>query len=125
MAMKIMVVDDEEDVQILFKQRFRKEIRSGTIEFKFAFSGESALDYLKKEGDSNISQIFSDINMPGMNGIELLKRIKEQYNDLKVSMITAYADDHNFHEAKEYGCDDYFTKPIDFTDLKQKIFATS
>jgi len=123
--MKIMVVDDEEDVQILFKQRFRKEIRSGTIEFKFAFSAESALDYLKNEGESNISQIFSDINMPGMNGIELLKRIKEKYRHLKVSMITAYADESNFQEAKEYGCDDYFTKPIDFTDLKQKIFQPS
>ena len=65
MVMRIMVVDDEEDVQILFKQRFRKEIKSGTIEFKFEFSGESALDYLKKEGEANISQIFSGINMPG------------------------------------------------------------
>ena len=120
--MKIMVVDDEEDVQILFKQRFRKEIRSGTIEFKFALSAESALDYLKNEGGTNISQIFSDINMPGMNGIELLKRIKKQYRHLKVSMITAYADESNFHKANEYGCDDYFTKPIDFTDLKEKIF---
>jgi CheY-like chemotaxis protein len=123
--MKIMVVDDEEDVQILFKQRFRKEIKSGTVEFQFAFSGESALDYLQREGTSNIAQILSDINMPDMNGIELLKKIKEKYQDLRVSMITAYADEGNVHEAKEHGCDNYFTKPIDFVNLKKKIFETS
>ena len=60
--------------------------------------------------------------MPGMTGIELLKKIKEQYHHLKVSMITAYADEKNVHEAQKYGCDDYFTKPIDFVNLKQKIF---
>ena len=123
--MKIMVVDDEEDVQILFKQRFRKEIKSGTVEFQFAFSGESALDYLQREGTSNIAQILSDINMPGMNGIELLKKIKEKYQDLRVSMITAYADERNFHEAKEHGCEYYITKPIDFVNLKKKILETS
>jgi len=121
--MKIMVIDDEEDVQILFKQQFRKELKSGTVEFQFAFSGESALDYLEKGGSLNITQILSDINMPGMTGIELLKKIKEQYRHLKVSMITAYADEHNFHEAQKHGCDDYFTKPIDFVNLKQKILG--
>jgi CheY-like chemotaxis protein len=123
--MKIMVIDDEEDVQILFKQQFRKELKSGTVEFQFAFSGESALDYLEKGGSLNITQILSDINMPGMTGIELLKKIKEQYSHLKVSMITAYADEHNFQEARKHGCDDYFTKPIDFVKIKQKIFGPS
>jgi CheY-like chemotaxis protein len=121
--MKIMVIDDEEDIQILFKQQFRKELKSGTVEFQFAFSGESALDYLENGGSLIITQILSDINMPGMTGIELLKKIKKQYHHLKVSMITAYEDEHNFHEAQEHGCDDYFTKPIDFVNLKQKIFA--
>lgn len=116
-----MVVDDEEDVQILFKQQFRKELKSGIIEFQFASSAESALDFLEKEGSLNITQILSDINMPGMNGIELLKKIKAQYHQLKVSMITAYADEANFQEARKHGCDDYFTKPLDFGNLKQKI----
>jgi CheY-like chemotaxis protein len=120
--MKIMVIDDEEDIQILFKQQFRKELKSGTVEFQFAFSGESALDYLENGGSLIITQILSDINMPGMTGIELLKKIKKQYHHLKVSMITAYEDEQNFHEAREHGCDDYFTKPIDFVNLKQKIF---
>ena len=118
-----MVVDDEEDVKMLFQQRFRKEIRSGSVEFQFAYSGESALDYLQKDGHGKVSQIFSDINMPGMDGLELLRKVKEKYSHLKVSMITAYADEHNLNQAKAYGCDDYFTKPLDFTNLKQKIFG--
>jgi CheY-like chemotaxis protein len=122
--MKIMVVDDEEDLQILFQQRFRKEIRSGSVEFKFAFSVESALEYLQKDGAGDVSQIFSDINMPGMNGLELLKKVKEKYSHLKVTMITAYADEHNLNQAKAFGCDDYFTKPLDFTHLKHKIFES-
>ena len=119
--MKIMVVDDEEDVQLLFKQQFRKEIKSGTVEFQFALSAESALDLLEKEDSLNISQILSDINMPGMTGIELLKKIKEQYQQLKVSMITAYADGENLQEARKHGCDDYFTKPFSPTALISKI----
>ena len=123
--MKIMVIDDEEDIQILFKQQFRKELKSGTVEFQFATSGESALDFLEKGGSLNINQILSDINMPGMTGIELLKKIKEQYHQLKVSMITAYADEHNFQEARKHGCDEYFTKPLDFVNLKQKILGVA
>lgn len=119
--MKIMVVDDEKDVKILFEQRFRKEIKKGKIAFLFAFSGEEARDYLESNGPEEVEQILSDINMPGMNGLELLKWIKGNYPDLKVAMITAYGDEKNFKQAKDYGCDDYFTKPLDFVELKEKV----
>jgi DNA-binding NtrC family response regulator len=120
--MKIMVVDDEQDMKLLFEQRFRKEIKSGQIAFRFAFSGEEARDYLKSNGTDNVNKILSDINMPGMNGLELLKWIKENYPELKVAMITAYGDQNNYNQAIEYGCDDYMTKPIDFDQLKEKVF---
>jgi CheY-like chemotaxis protein len=119
--MKIMVVDDEKDIQFLFEQRFRKEIKEGKLAFLFAFSGEEAKDYLQLNGSDNLNQILSDINMPGMNGLELLKWIKDNYPELKVAMITAYSDQNNYNQAVEYGADDYMTKPIDFAQLKEKV----
>ncbi|MBA4251749.1 MAG: response regulator [Chlorobiaceae bacterium] len=119
--MKIMVVDDEKDIKLLFEQRFKKEIKSGQVSFLFAFSGEEACDYIKSNGVVDIKRILSDINMPGMNGLELLKWIKENYPELKVAMITAYGDQNNYNQAIEYGCDDYMTKPIDFNQLKGKV----
>jgi len=119
--MIIMVVDDEPDVQLLFQQRFRKEIRSGKISFHFEFSGEDALKYLNTNGVTDLVLILSDINMPGMNGLELLKHIKDNFPELVVYMITAYGDDNNHQKAQQYGCDDYLTKPLDFTTLKNKI----
>ena len=121
--MKIMVVDDEQDVKVLFEQRFRREIRSGKIEFHFAFSGEGGLEYLENNGTAKLVLILSDINMPGMNGLELLKKIKERYPKLPVFMITAYGDEHNYQMAMDYGAEAYFDKPIDFDDLKNKIQA--
>lgn len=121
--MKIMVVDDEPDVQMLFEQRFRKEIKSAKVKFHFALSAESALEYLKVSSTADLRLIFSDINMPGMNGIELLKQLKINYPDLAVYMITAYGDENNRRQAFEYGCDDYFSKPIDFDDLRNRIFS--
>lgn len=119
--MKIMVVDDEKDMKMLFEQKFRREIKNGKLAFLFAFSGEEACDYLKSNGAENVNQILSDINMPGMNGLELLKWIKNNYPDMKVAMITAYGDDNNYKQAVEYGCDDYLTKPLDFNILKEKV----
>ena len=78
-------------------------------------------DYLKNNGADDVNQILSDVNMPGMNGIELLRWIKSNYPDLKVAMITAYGDENNYQQAKEYGCDDYLIKPIDFGVLKDKV----
>jgi len=120
--MKILVVDDERDVQVLFEQRFRREIKSGEMTFIFAFSGEEALAYLNKHEHEAVL-ILSDINMPGMSGLELLEHIKHKY--LKpppvVMMITAYGDAENFNTAKALGADDFLTKPVDFTLLKEKL----
>ena len=120
--MKILVVDDEQDMQTLFEQRFRKEIRSGEVEFYFAFSGEQALQYLAKH-DHEAVLILSDINMPGMSGLELSTHIKQQYASPPpiVMMITAYGDDDNYKNAMTLGADDFLTKPIDFHLLKEKL----
>lgn len=120
--MKILVVDDEQDIQVLFEQRFRKEIRDKRVEFFFAFSGEEALERMRKMEHEAVL-ILSDINMPGMNGFQLLEQVKKKY--LKpppvVMMITAYGDSENHRIAKELGADDFLTKPVDFTALKEKL----
>jgi len=124
--MKILVVDDEKDVQSLFEQRFRKEIRSEEIAFVFAYSGEEALLRLE-ENKHEAVLILSDINMPGMSGLELLKHIKgKNYAPPPVvMMITAYGDPENYKRAIELGADDFITKPVDFNVLKEKIKLTS
>jgi two-component system, chemotaxis family, chemotaxis protein CheY len=120
--MKILVVDDEKDIQTLFEQRFRREIRDHSIEFAFAFSGEDALSYLNGHEHEAVL-ILSDINMPGMSGLELLGHIKQKF--LKpppvVMMITAYGDAENYNMAKQLGADDFLTKPVDFNLLKEKL----
>ena len=120
--MKILVVDDESDMQTLFEQRFRKEIKNGILEFAFATSGEQALEYLKKHSHEAVL-ILSDINMPGMTGLQLLQEIKEgdYVPPPVVMMVTAYGDAENYSEAMNLGADDYLTKPIDFTLLKEKL----
>ncbi|MBK9257847.1 MAG: response regulator [Saprospiraceae bacterium] len=120
--MKILVVDDERDVKLLFEQRFRKEIKSGELDFAFAFSGEEALLYLNDHNREAVL-ILSDINMPGMSGLELLKKIKQTYHKPPpvVMMITAYGDDENRNMANELGADDFLTKPLDFIGLKDKL----
>ena len=122
--MKILVVDDEKDVQVLFEQRFRREIRNGEINFVFAFSGEEALLYLNDHHHEAVL-ILSDINMPGMSGLELLQRIKEKHLTPPpvVMMITAYGDGENFSTAMKLGADDFLTKPLDFSILKDKLKA--
>ena len=120
--MKIMVVDDEQDVEILFRQRFRKEIKEGRIEFVFTFSGDDAVRYLQSLKPFDVVLILSDINMPGMTGLELLKIVKEQYPHLKVCMITAYGDEQNFKTAMAYGAAEYYTKPLDFEKLRKEMF---
>ncbi len=121
--MKILVVDDERDVEALFRQRFRKELRAGEVDFKFVFSAEEALDYLRQLSPFNLVLVLSDINMPGMTGLDLLKIIKEQFPHLQVFMISAYGDDENHKTAQSYGADDFVTKPVDFTHLKNKILS--
>ena len=121
--MKVLVVDDEVDIQDLFLQKFRKEIRNGEIEFSFAISGENALVYLH-EHKSEAILILSDINMPGMSGIELLREIVEKNTKPKpiVMMSTAYGDDETRNKALSLGADDFLNKPLDFGDLKERLF---
>ena len=119
----VLVVDDEPDVEFLFLQRFRKEIKSGNIEFQFAFSTDEALEFLNKESAQDFLLVLSDINMPGMSGLELLDNIKKTY--LKpppvVMMITAYGDEENYTTAMSLGADDFLTKPLEFKLLKEKL----
>lgn len=119
--MRLMVVDDEIDVQYLFEQRFRKEIKSGEIQIEYAFSGRSALNLIEAIEDLSEFLVLTDINMPEMTGIELLKEIKLRFPKLKVIVITAYGDENNVTMAKDLGADDYFTKPLEFGILKAKI----
>lgn len=120
--MKVLVVDDETDVKQLFEQRFRKEIKNQEMELEFAFSGEEALAFMALHEHEAVL-ILSDINMPGMSGLELLKHIKQHYEKPPpvVMMITAYGDDENYNRAMQLGADDFLTKPVDFTLLKEKL----
>ena len=118
--MNVLVVDDEKDMQALFEQRFRKEIKSGTVQFAFANSGEEAVTYLTHHTHEAVL-ILSDINMPGMSGLELLQYIKKQLTlpPPIVMMITAYSDSENYKQAMQLGADDFLTKPLDFRDADQ------
>lgn len=120
--MKILVVDDEVDVKDLFLQKFRKEIKNNEMTFAFAHTGEDALKYMQANEHEAVL-ILSDINMPGMSGLQLLKHIKEKFEKPPpiVMMITAYGDDENYNEAMKLGADDFLTKPVDFADLKEKL----
>lgn len=119
--MKAMVVDDEKDVELLFRQYFRKEMQQKKIEFIFAFSGEEALQLLHAmKQPPDVMIILSDINMPGMNGLELLQAVKRDFPAIRVSMITAYSDQY-YDAAMEYGADSYYTKPLDFSRLKKEL----
>ena len=116
--MKFLVVDDERDVEMLFRQKFRKEVRQGLIELEFAFSGSEALELLESKQPPDVVYIFSDINMPGMTGFELLEAVKSQFPQIKVSMISAY---ENYEKAINSGAKEFFTKPINFDSLKQEL----
>jgi len=119
--MKILIVDDEKDVEMLFRQKFRKEIKSGQVELVFAFSGQEALEILANDNPPEVVYVFSDINMPGMTGLELLEQVKSRFPQINVSMISAYGDSENYNRAKESGAKEFFTKPIDFNTLKLEI----
>ncbi|GAB5409825.1 MAG: response regulator [Balneolaceae bacterium] len=119
--MKFLVVDDERDVEMLFRQKFRKEVRSGLLDLEFAFSGEDALEFLHSKQPPDIVYIFSDINMPGMTGFDLLEEVKNQFPQIKVSMISAYGDNENYERAINSGAKEFFTKPIDFDSLKDEL----
>src|ERR1700744_2388304 len=111
MSVSILVVDDEPDVPDLFRQRFRREARQGTYGLHFAASGEEALSQLADEIEPELIVILSDINMPGMDGLDLLRAVKQRRPDLPVMMVTAYGDDERRRRAAEYGATEFITKP--------------
>jgi CheY-like chemotaxis protein len=121
MTLSILVVDDEPDVTELFRQRFRREARDGTYAMHFAHSGEAALEKLDGGIEPQLIVILSDINMPGMDGLTLLHRIKERWPEIPVMMVTAYGDDERRQRAAEYGAAEFLTKPVDFDLLKAQL----
>jgi len=121
MGVSILVVDDEPDVPDLFRQRFRREARQGQYVLHFATSGEEALGQLADEIEPQLIVILSDINMPGMDGLELLRAVKQKRPDLPVMMVTAYGDDERRRRAAEYGAAEFITKPVDFEVLKSQL----
>ena len=120
--MLVLVVDDEVDIEMLFQQKFRRELKEGKFAFRFAHSGEEALQFIESQGATELVLILSDINMPGMTGIELLKKIKNKNTEQKVFLVTAYGDDGSRQQAIANGADDFVNKPIDFEDLKKKMY---
>jgi len=125
MSVSILVVDDEPDVADLFRQCFRREARQGNYVLHFAYSVEEALDKLAAGIEPQLIVILSDINMPVMDGLELLREIKRRRPDLPVMMVTAYDDDDRRHLAGEYGAAEFITKPVDFNLLKTQLRGLS
>jgi len=121
MSLSILVVDDEPDVADLFRQGFRREARQGTYVMLFAASGAEALDRLAGEIQPALIAVLSDINMPGMDGLELLAAIKQRFPDLPVMMVTAYGDDDRRRRARELGAFEVLPKPVDFDLLKAQL----
>jgi CheY-like chemotaxis protein len=121
MTVSILVVDDESDVAELFRQRFRREVRQGSYVMHFANSGEEALRKLASGIEPHLIVILSDINMPGMDGLELLGAIKQRFPDLPVMMVTAYGDDERRRRASELGAFEFITKPVDFDQLRAQL----
>jgi CheY-like chemotaxis protein len=121
MSVSILVVDDEPDVAQLFRQRFRREARQGTYVIHFAAPGEEALGLLSGGIEPTVAVILSDINMPGIDGLQLLGEIKQRFPDLPVMMVTAYGDDERRRRADELGAFEFISKPVDFDQLKAQL----
>ncbi len=121
MTLLILVVDDEPDVELLFRQQFRRELRDGRFTMEFAQSAASALQRIFQADGASLILILSDINMPGMSGLELLPKAKAARPDVPVIMITAYGDAETKRKALESGAEALLTKPIDFATLRGEI----
>jgi CheY-like chemotaxis protein len=117
----ILVIDDEPDVELLFRQQFRRDLKNGRFRMEFAQSGPAALQCIDAAGGASLILILSDINMPGMSGLDLLPKVKAVRPDVPVIMITAYGDAETKHKALESGADALFIKPIDFVSLRGEI----
>ncbi len=120
MSLLILVVDDEPDVEPLFRQQFRRDIRAGRFTMEFAQSAADALEQIERAEGVTLILVLSDINMPGMSGLELLPKIKELRPDVPVIMITAYGDAETKRKALENGAEALLTKPIDFAALRRR-----
>ena len=121
MSLLILVVDDEPDVEVLFRQQFRRDLRTGRFNMEFAQSAPAALQCMSDAGDASLILILSDINMPGMSGLELLPKAKAARPDVPIIMITAYGDAETKRKALEGGAEALLTKPIDFGALRSEI----
>jgi CheY-like chemotaxis protein len=117
----ILVVDDEPDVEVLFRQHFRRDLRAGRFTMEFAQSARAALQRITDAAEVSLILILSDINMPGMTGLELLPKAKALRPDVPVIMITAYGDTDTKRKALENGAEALLTKPIDFVTLRNEI----
>jgi CheY-like chemotaxis protein len=117
----ILIVDDEPDIADRFRQHFRREARQGTYVMHFAASGAEALNRLSEEIRPALVAVLSDINMPEMDGLQLLAEIKQRFPDLPVMMVTAYGDEERRRLATEYGAAEFITKPVDFDQLKTQL----
>lgn len=123
MGAYILVVDDEPDVEPLFRQHFRRDLRAGRFQMEFAASALTALERASEIRDAALILILSDINMPGMSGLEMLPQVRARLPDVPVIMITAYGDPETRRKALERGAEGLLTKPIDFLLLRQEIDA--
>ena len=121
MKLLILVVDDEPDVELLFRQQFRRDLRAGRFTMDFAQSASMALQRIAEARDQSLILILSDINMPGMSGLELLPKAKAMRPDVPIIMITAYGDAETKRQALENGAEALLTKPIDFGTLRSEI----
>ena len=121
MSFLILVVDDEPDVEILFRQHFRRDLRGGRFAMEFAQSATAALERIAEAQDQSLILILSDINMPEMSGLELLPKAKAMRPDVPIIMITAYGDAETKRKALENGAEALLTKPIDFGALRSEI----
>ncbi|MFH0297498.1 response regulator [Bradyrhizobium sp. 31Argb] len=123
MSVMVLVVDDEPDVEALFRQQFRRDLRAQRFVMDFAGSAPEALRRITDVGEHSLILIFSDINMPGMNGLEMLPEVRARRPDVPVVMITAYGDAATRKRALERGAEGLLTKPIDFGEVRQEIDA--
>ena len=120
-SLLVLVVDDEPDVEVLFRQQFRRDLRAGRFSMEFAQSAPLALQRITDAGDESLILILSDINMPGMSGLELLPKARAMRPDVPIIMITAYGDAETKRQALENGAEALLTKPIDFGTLRGEI----
>ena len=121
MSVSILVVDDEPEVALLFRQQFRREIRDGTYVMHIANSGGMALERLNSGIEPTLIVVLSDINMPGMDGLQLLGEIKQRFPDIPVMMVTAYGDDERRRRASDLGAAQFLAKPVDFDALRAQL----